>query len=234
MFSKILIANRGAIATRAERTFKKMGVASVAVYSEADRDSLHVENADEAIYLGEGNAQATYLNADKVIAAAKETGAEAIFPGYGFLSENVQFARRCSAEGIVFIGPEPEQMEQFGLKHVARRIAEEAGVPLAPGTGLIATVDEALAAAGEIGYPVMLKSTAGGGGIGIKICHDAGELEGAFEGARHLAAANFGDGDVFLEKYVERARHVEVQIFGDATRAAAIAERDCSVQRRNQ
>ena len=234
MFSKILIANRGAIATRAERTFKKMGVTSVAVYSDADRDSLHVENADEAIYLGEGNARATYLNTDKVIAAAKETGAEAIFPGYGFLSESVQFARRCSAEGIVFIGPEPEQMEQFGLKHVARRIAEEAGVPLAPGTGLIATVDEALAAADEIGYPVMLKSTAGGGGIGIKICHDAGELEGAFESARHLAEANFGDGDVFLEKYVERARHVEVQIFGDATRAAAIAERDCSVQRRNQ
>ena len=234
MFSKILIANRGAIATRAERTFKKMGVASVAVYSEADRDSLHVGNADEAICLGEGNAQATYLDADKVIAAAKETGAEAIFPGYGFLSENVQFARRCAAEGIVFIGPEPEQMEQFGLKHVARRIAEEAGVPLAPGTGLIATVDGALAAADEIGYPVMLKSTAGGGGIGIKICHDAGELEGAFESARHLAEANFGDGDVFLEKYVERARHVEVQIFGDATRAAAIAERDCSVQRRNQ
>lgn len=234
MFSKILIANRGAIATRAERTFKKMGVASVAVYSETDRDSLHVENADEAVCLGEGGAQATYLNADKVIAAAKETGAEAIFPGYGFLSENVQFARRCSAEGIVFIGPEPEQMEQFGLKHVARRIAEEAGVPLAPGTGLISTVDEALTAASEIGYPVMLKSTAGGGGIGIKICHDAGELEGAFESARHLAEANFGDGDVFLEKYVERARHVEVQIFGDATRAAAIAERDCSVQRRNQ
>lgn len=234
MFSKILIANRGAIATRAERTFKKMGVTSVAVYSDADRDSLHVENADEAIYLGEGNARATYLNTDKVIAAAKETGAEAIFPGYGFLSESVQFARRCSAEGIVFIGPEPEQMEQFGLKHVARRIAEEAGVPLAPGTGLITTVDEALAAADEIGYPVMLKSTAGGGGIGIKICHDAGELEGAFESARHLAEANFGDGDVFLEKYVERARHVEVQIFGDATRAAAIAERDCSVQRRNQ
>ena len=234
MFSKILIANRGAIATRAERTFKKMGVTSVAVYSDADRDSLHVENADEAIYLGEGNARATYLNTDKVIAAAKETGAEAIFPGYGFLSESVQFARRCSAEGIVFIGPEPEQMEQFGLKHVARRIAEEAGVPLAPGTGLITTVDEALAAADEIGYPVMLKSTAGGGGIGIKICHDAGELEGAFESARHLVEANFGDGDVFLEKYVERARHVEVQIFGDATRAAAIAERDCSVQRRNQ
>lgn len=234
MFSKILIANRAAIATRAERTFKKMGVKSVAVYSEADRESLHVEQADEAVCLGEGGASATYLDADKVIAAAKETGAEAIFPGYGFLSENVQFARRCAAEGIVFIGPEPEQMEQFGLKHVARRIAKEAGVPLAPGTGLISTVEEAVSAAEEIGYPVMLKSTAGGGGIGIKICRDKEELAGAFESARHLAEANFGDGDVFLEKYVERARHVEVQIFGDATRAAAIAERDCSVQRRNQ
>ncbi len=234
MFSKILIANRGAIATRAERTFRKMGVKSVAVYSEADRDSLHVEQADEAVCLGEGGAAATYLDVDKVIAAAKETGAEAVFPGYGFLSENVQFARRCASEGIVFIGPEPEQMEQFGLKHVARRIASEAGVPLAPGTGLISTVEEATSAAAEIGYPVMLKSTAGGGGIGIKICHDEEELAGAFESARHLAEANFGDGDVFLEKYVERARHVEVQIFGDATRAAAIAERDCSVQRRNQ
>ena len=234
MFSKILIANRGAIATRAERTFKKMGVKSVAVYSEADRESLHVEQADEAVCLGEGGAAATYLDVDKVIAAAKETGAEAVFPGYGFLSENVQFARRCASEGIVFIGPEPEQMEQFGLKHVARRIAEEAGVPLAPGTGLLSTVEEAVSAAEEIGYPVMLKSTAGGGGIGIRICHDEEELSGAFESARHLAEANFGDGDVFLEKYVERARHVEVQIFGDATRAAAIAERDCSVQRRNQ
>ena len=234
MFSKILIANRGAIATRAERTFKKMGISSVAVYSETDRDSLHVENADEAVCLGEGGAQATYLDADKIIAAAKETGAEAVFPGYGFLSENVQFARRCADEGIVFIGPEPNQMEQFGLKHVAREIAQKAGVPLAPGTGLISTVDEALSAAREIGFPVMLKSTAGGGGIGIKICHDANELEGAFESARHLAEANFGDGDMFLEKYVERARHVEVQIFGDATRTEAIAERDCSVQRRNQ
>lgn len=234
MFSKILIANRGAIATRAERTFKAMGVKSVAVYSDADRDSLHVECADESVCLGSGDAKATYLDIDKIIDAAKTTQAEAVFPGYGFLSENMQFARRCEAEGIVFIGPKPEQMEQFGLKHVARDIATKAGVPLAPGTGLITSVEDALHQAGDIGYPVMIKSTAGGGGIGIKICRNQEELSCAFATAKHLAEENFGDGGVFIEKYVEHARHVEVQIFGDKTRVAAIGERDCSVQRRNQ
>lgn len=234
MFSKILIANRGAIATRAERTYARLGVKSVAVYSDADRASLHVERADEAVRLGEGPASATYLDVDKVIAAAKQTGAEAIFPGYGFLSENVAFAKRCADEGIAFIGPTPKQMEDFGLKHVARRIAEEAGVPLAPGTGLLPDADAAAQAAGRIGYPVMLKSTAGGGGIGIQICRDEAALRKAFETSRHLAEANFGDGDLFLEKYVEHARHVEVQIFGERGRVRALGERDCSVQRRNQ
>jgi urea carboxylase len=234
MFTKILIANRGAIATRAERTIAKMGLKSVALYAEADKDSLHVAGADEAVYLGEGSAAATYLDQEKVLAAAKETGAQAIFPGYGFLSENADFARRCAAEGIAFIGPTPEQIERFGLKHVARALAKEAGVPLAPGTDLLNTLEEAQAAAAEIGFPLMLKSTAGGGGIGIRICRSAEQLEEAFEGARHLAEANFGNGGVFLERFVERGRHVEVQIFGANGQVVALGERDCSVQRRNQ
>ena len=234
MFSKVLVANRGAIAVRIERTLARMGVASVAVYSEADRDSLHVERADEAVCLGAGTAQDTYLDGEKVLAAAVQTGAEAIHPGYGFLSENVAFARSCAEAGIAFIGPDPEQIEQFGLKHVARSLAERAGVPLVPGTGLITDADEALRAAEEIGYPVMLKSTAGGGGIGMRVCSDAEQLASAFEAVRHLAQANFGDGGVCLEAYIARARHVEVQLFGTSEDVVAIAERDCSVQRRNQ
>lgn len=234
MFSKVLIANRGAIAVRIERTLKKMGIVSVAVYSAADRDSLHVENADEAICLGEGPAAATYLDASKVLAAARETGAQAIHPGYGFLSESPEFARACRDSGVVFIGPEPEQMEQFGLKHVARKIARAAGVPELPGTELISDRAEALTAAEKIGYPVMLKSTAGGGGIGMRVCESADALADAFDAVIHLAKANFGDAGVFLEKYVARARHVEVQIFGSAGKALAVGDRDCSVQRRNQ
>ncbi|MEE8722661.1 MAG: 5-oxoprolinase/urea amidolyase family protein [Eggerthellaceae bacterium] len=234
MFKKVLIANRGAIATRIERTLARMGVASVAVYSEADRDSLHVERADEAVCLGAGSAAETYLDPDKVIAAAKSTGAEAVHPGYGFLSESVAFAQACERAGIVFIGPSPDQIERFGLKHVARGLAKRAGVPLLSGTGLI--TDEAVAAeaAQRIGYPVMLKSTAGGGGIGMRVCRTPDDLASAFDAVRHLAQANFGDAGVFLEKYIERARHVEVQIFGTADDVVAVAERDCSVQRRNQ
>ncbi len=234
MFKKVLIANRGAIATRIERTLARMGVASVAVYSEADRDSLHVERADEAVCLGAGSAAETYLDPDKVIAAAKATGAEAVHPGYGFLSESVDFARACAREGIVFIGPSPDQIERFGLKHVARSLAEKAGVPLLSGTSLIRDEAEAAAAAERIGYPVMLKSTAGGGGIGMRVCRTPDDLASAFDAVRHLAQANFGDAGVFLEKYIERARHVEVQIFGTADDVVAVAERDCSVQRRNQ
>lgn len=234
MFTKVLIANRGAIATRIERTLAKMGIESVAVYSEADKDSLHVENADEAIYLGEGSAAQTYLDARKILQAAKDSGAEAIHPGYGFLSENLDFARACADEGITFIGPTPDQIEQFGLKHVARKLAQAAGVPLLPGSDLITDEAEALRVATKIGFPVMLKSTAGGGGIGMRICNDAEELSSAFASVRHLAEANFGDGGVFLEKYIARARHVEVQIFGTEDDVVAIAERDCSVQRRNQ
>lgn len=173
MFSKVLIANRGAIACRIIRTLKSMGVTSVAVYSEADADSRHVLDADEAWSLGEGAAAQTYLAQNKLIAIARQTGAQAIHPGYGFLSENPDFARRCVEEGLVFLGPTPEQMVAFGLKHEARALAEAAQVPLLPGTGLLSSLDEALVEAARIGYPVMLKSTAGGGGIGMQRCHHA-------------------------------------------------------------
>lgn len=235
MFDKILIANRGAIAVRIERTLKKMGIKSVAVYSEADRDSLHVLNADEKVCLGGGSAKDTYLDIDKIIAAAIETGAQAVHPGYGFLSENTAFAAECERKGIKFIGPHTDKIELFGLKHSARKLAKKANVPLLPGTDLLSGVDEAVSAADEIGYPVMLKSTAGGGGIGISICENRDELIASYDKVRHLAENNFNDGGVFLEKYVRRARHVEVQIFGNSDGEVAIlGERDCSVQRRNQ
>lgn len=235
MFDKVLIANRGAIAVRIERTLKKMGIGNVAVYSKADQDSLHVENADEAVYIGEGTAKETYLDTEKIIKAALETGAKAIHPGYGFLSENTEFADMCAKNGIKFIGPDAEQIKLFGLKHSARALAEKANVPLLPGTGLLSGVEEAVAAAEKIGYPVILKSTAGGGGIGMRICNSTEELRNAYDAVCHLAAANFNDAGVFLEKYVTRSRHVEVQIFGNEYgETAALGERDCSVQRRNQ
>ncbi len=235
MFSKVLIANRGAIATRITRTLKAMSVGAVAVYAESDRDSLHVRFADESFCLGEGPASDTYLDVDKIIAIAKQTGAQAIHPGYGFLSENAEFVRRCEAEGIAFIGPTPNQMEVFGLKHKARELAQNAGVPLSPGTDLLKDLDEAIQAAAEIAYPVMLKSTAGGGGIGMQLCHSQKELEGAFETVKRLGANNFADDGVFIEKFIARARHIEVQVFGDGQgKAIAIGERDCSSQRRNQ
>lgn len=235
MFDKVLIANRGAIAVRIERTLKKMGVSSVAVYSKADQDSLHVEQADEAVYLGEGTAKETYLDVQKILKAALDSGAQAVHPGYGFLSENTEFAKLCEENGITFIGPSAEQIKVFGLKHSARELAEKANVPLLPGTGLLSGVEEAVTEAEKIGYPVILKSTAGGGGIGMRICHSVEELKNAYDAVCHLAAANFNDAGVFLEKYVTRARHVEVQIFGNAFgETVALGERDCSVQRRNQ
>ncbi|WP_158735010.1 urea carboxylase [Alteribacillus sp. YIM 98480] len=235
MFDKVLIANRGAIAVRIERTLKKLGIASVAVYTKADQDSLHVENADEAVLLGEGPANESYLNADLILEKASEVGAQAIHPGYGFLSENADFARKCSDKGISFIGPTPEQMELFGLKHSARDMAKKAEVPLLPGTNLIENLDEALYEAEAIGYPVILKSTAGGGGIGMRVCEDGQALEAAYDGVKHLAETNFNDGGLFLEKYIAKARHVEVQIFGNRFgEVTALGERDCSIQRRNQ
>ncbi|SDW73194.1 urea carboxylase [Paenibacillus sp. PDC88] len=235
MFKKVLVANRGAIAVRIIRTLKKMGISSVAVYTKADRDSLHVEHADEAVLIGDGPAKESYVNAELILNTALESGADAIHPGYGFLSENASFAQACADHGIVFIGPSAEHIELFGLKHTARAMAEEAGVPLLPGTGLIDTVEAAAQQAAAIGYPVMLKSTAGGGGIGMRICEDESVLRAAFDSVTRLAISNFNDGGVFLEKYIARARHVEVQIFGSSNgEAAALGERDCSVQRRNQ
>lgn len=235
MFKKVLIANRGAIATRITRTLHKLNIASVAVYTKADQDSLHVDLADEAVLIGEGLAKDSYLNAELILQTALQTGAEAIHPGYGFLSENADFARACREHGIAFIGPTPEQMELFGLKHSAREIAEKAGVPMLPGTPLITELTEALEHGARIGYPVILKSTAGGGGIGMRVCEDEEALRSAYDAVCHLAEANFKNGGVFLEKYIRKARHVEVQIFGNRFgEVVALGERDCSIQRRNQ
>jgi urea carboxylase len=235
MFRKVLIANRGAIACRIVRTLRRLAVASVAVYSDADRNSLHVGQADESVRLGPGPAAESYLRQDRILAAAKVTGAEAIHPGYGFLSESADFAAACAAAGIVFIGPSPQQIRDFGLKHLARDLAGRQGVPLLPGSGLLASIEEAAREAARIGYPVMLKSTAGGGGIGMQLVRQESELADALQSVERLAAKNFSRGGVFLEKYIERARHIEVQIFGDgAGRVVALGERDCSAQRRNQ
>jgi urea carboxylase len=235
MFNKVLIANRGEIACRIIRTLKKLGVASVAVYSEADAGAKHVMDADEAICVGPAPAAESYLNIPKIIAAAQQSGAQAIHPGYGFLSENQSFAQACEAAGIAFIGPTPAQMRDFGLKHTARALAEQNGVPLLPGTGLLADVQQAELEAERIGYPVMLKSTAGGGGIGMRLIWGASELQEAFDSVQRLSSANFKDSGIYLEKYVQAARHIEVQIFGDgAGKVVALGERDCSVQRRNQ
>lgn len=235
MFQTVLIANRGEIAVRIARTLKKMGVKSVAVYSDADRNSAHVSACDIAVCLGGNTAAESYLQADRILAAAQETGAEAIIPGYGFLSENANFAEQCEAAGIAFCGPTPQQIREFGLKHTSREIAEKAGVPLTPGTGLLSSVEEAVEAARGLGYPVMLKSTAGGGGIGLTRCNNEAELIEAYETVKRLGQNFFSDSGVFLERFVDNARHVEVQIFGDGNgKVLALGERDCSLQRRNQ
>ncbi len=235
MFQKVLIANRGEIAVRIIHTLRKLGIASVAVYSDADRFSKAVLMADEAVRIGPSPASESYLNIDAVVAACRQTGAEAVHPGYGFLSENIGFAERLKAEGIAFIGPRPDNIEAFGLKHTARELARESGVPLLPGSGLLETKEEALTAADEIGYPVMLKSTAGGGGIGMQLCDTPDALAAAFDSVQRTAKSSFGDARVYLERFVAKARHVEVQIFGDGKgRVIALGERDCSLQRRNQ
>ncbi|MDP3202527.1 MAG: 5-oxoprolinase/urea amidolyase family protein [Hydrogenophaga sp.] len=235
MFSKVLIANRGAIACRIIRTLKTLGVQSVAVYSEADAQARHVREADEAYLLGPAPAAESYLRADRILQVAKDCGAQAIHPGYGFLSENPAFAEACEAAGIAFIGPAPDQMRAFGLKHTARDLAEQRGVPLLPGSGLLTDLAQAQSEATRVGFPVMLKSTAGGGGIGMRLVWNAAELTDAFDSVGRMAQANFKDAGLFIEKYVEQARHIEVQVFGDgAGGVIALGERDCSVQRRNQ
>jgi urea carboxylase len=236
MFTKVLIANRGEIACRIIRTLDRMGIASVAVYSEADVYAAHVALATEAVCIGPASAAESYLRYEKILEVAQETVAQAIHPGYGFLSENAEFAKACTAAGIAFIGPTPEQMRQFGLKHEARALAQQTGVPLLPGTPLLEDLEAALSAAEQIHYPVMLKSSAGGGGIGLRLCADAAALQVAFPVVQRISQSNFrSDGGVYLEKYVEQARHIEVQIFGDGQgNIVALGERDCSVQRRNQ
>ncbi|HKU44750.1 MAG TPA: 5-oxoprolinase/urea amidolyase family protein, partial [Polyangiales bacterium] len=235
MFKKVLVANRGEIACRVIRTLRRMGVSSVAIYSEADASSRHVREADEAVCVGGPQVSASYLRVERILEAARESGAEAIHPGYGFLSENAAFASACAAAGLVFIGPTPEQIRRFGLKHEARALAAEVGVPLLPGSDLVMSLAEAHSVAERIGYPVMLKSTSGGGGIGLRVCRDANALEEGFEGVRRLAKSHFEGSGMFLEKYLEAARHIEVQIFGDGQgRVLALGERDCSTQRRNQ
>jgi urea carboxylase len=235
MFRKVLIANRGEIACRIIRTLRRMGIESVAVYSDADRHALHVLQADEALHLGPAPVTESYLSEDKLIRAARSCGAEAIHPGYGFLSESAAFARACEAADIVFIGPTPVQIRDFGSKHIARDIADRAAIPLLPGSGLLADIAEARSEAKRVGYPIMLKSSAGGGGIGMQLVKQESELPAALEGVERLTQKNFGRGGVYLERYVEHARHIEVQIFGDgAGEVIALGERDCSVQRRHQ
>ncbi|UUU20821.1 5-oxoprolinase/urea amidolyase family protein [Streptomyces sp. DSM 40750] len=234
-FDTLLVANRGEIAVRIIRTARELGLRTVAVYSDADRAAAHVRLADEAVRLGPAPAKESYLDADLVLKAAKDTGAGAIHPGYGFLSEDAAFARRCADADIVFVGPTPDQLELFGAKHTARAAAEAAGVPLLPGTDLLPSLAEALDHASAIGYPVMLKATGGGGGIGMSACRSADELAEAWERVQRVAAASFSSAGVYLEGLVERARHVEVQVFGDGDGlVVTFGDRDCTLQRRNQ
>ena len=235
MFSKILIANRGEIACRVIRTARRMGVATVAVYSDADAGALHVEMADEAVHIGPPPARESYLRMDAIIEAARATGAQAIHPGYGFLSENPDFVEKVAAAGLVFIGPSASAIRAMGLKDAAKRLMEEAGVPVVPGYHGDEQGTEFLAAeAAKIGYPVLIKASAGGGGKGMRRVDAPGEFEAALASARREAQAAFGDDKVLVEKYVAKPRHIEVQVFGDGTRAVHLFERDCSLQRRHQ
>lgn len=236
MFKKILIANRGEIALRIMRTCKLMDINTVAIYSEADADALHAKMADLAFLVGGPRVNESYLNVDKIIEIAKETGAEAIHPGYGLLSENSIFAKKCEEAGIVFIGPSPEVIARMGSKIESRKAMEEVGIPVVPGiTHPLSDADEAVKIANSMGYPVMLKASAGGGGIGMQIAHDNEELLKAYSGNQKRAIDFFGDGAMYVEKYIENPRHIEIQIladkFGDTV---YLWERECSIQRRHQ
>ena len=236
LFNKILVANRGEIAVRVIRTLKKMQIKSVAVYSEADKDSLHVKMADQAFLIGGPRVNESYLKIEKIIEVAKTAGVDAIHPGYGLLSENPLFAKRCQDEGIVFIGPKADVIKKMGSKIEARKIMESIGVPIIPGNSQPLTdVNKAITAADDLGYPVMLKASAGGGGIGMQIIRDKNELMTAFEGNQKRAKDFFGDGSMFLEKYIENPRHIEIQILADNYRNTVFLwERECSIQRRHQ
>jgi propionyl-CoA carboxylase alpha chain len=236
MFKKILIANRGEIACRVIKTAQRMGIATVAVYSDADRDAVHVEMADEAVHIGPSPASQSYLVAEKIIAACKEKGAEAVHPGYGFLSERASFCRALEAEGIVFIGPKPKAIEAMGDKIESKRFANAANVSTVPGwLGVIEDADHAEKIAAEIGYPVMLKASAGGGGKGMRIAWNDSEVRDGFARARSEAKSSFGDDRIFIEKFIVDPRHIEIQVLGDAHgNCLYLGERECSIQRRNQ
>jgi acetyl-CoA carboxylase biotin carboxylase subunit len=236
MFRKVLVANRGEIALRVIRACRELGIGTVAVYSEADRESLHVRFADDDVCIGPPQGRLSYLKIPNLIAAAEVTGADAIHPGYGFLAENAEFADTCVASGIAFIGPTGDQIRAMGDKASARRLAKEAGVPTVPGSpGVMEDAEEALAMATGIGFPVIIKATAGGGGKGMRIARDPEEFTQVFSLAQNEALSAFGNGDVYVEKFLARPRHVEIQVLGDSHgRVIHLGERDCSVQRRHQ
>ena len=236
MFKKILIANRGEIALRVIRACRELGIRTVAVYSDADRESLHVRFSDEDICIGPAASRESYLNIPRIVAAAEITGAEAIHPGYGFLAENAEFAEICDRSGIVFIGPTADQIRRMGDKAEARRTMIDAGVPVVPGSvGAVADVDEARSEAERIGYPVIIKAASGGGGKGMRVATSEDEFDSAFTMARNEAAAAFNDARVYLERFVQRPRHVEIQVMGDGHgNLVHLGERDCSIQRRHQ
>ena len=236
MFTKILIANRGEIACRVIKTARKMGIKTVAVYSDADRNALHVKMADEAYHIGPAPAAQSYIVIDKILEAVRATGAQAVHPGYGFLSENRAFAAALEAEGVVFIGPPSSAIEQMGDKITSKKIAQAAGVSTVPGyMGIIADADEAVKISGEIGYPVMIKASAGGGGKGMRIAWDAAEAREGFQSSKNEAAASFGDDRIFIEKFVTQPRHIEIQVLADQHgNTVYLHERECSIQRRNQ
>ncbi|MDR7235456.1 acetyl-CoA carboxylase biotin carboxylase subunit [Neobacillus drentensis] len=236
MFKKVLIANRGEIAVRVIRTCKSLGITTIGVYSEADADAPHVKMADEAYLIGGPRVAESYLNINKILEVALESGAEAIHPGYGLLSENTDFARRCEEAGLIFIGPSPEVISKMGSKIESRKAMEEAGVPVVPGiTYPLADEEEAVEAADRIGYPVMLKASAGGGGIGMQVVHNGDEIRKAFAGNQKRATDFFGDGAMYIEKFVENPRHIEIQILADSLgNTVYLWERECSIQRRHQ
>ena len=235
MFTKILIANRGEIAIRVIRACNEMGIATVAVYSKPDEESLHAAMADQAICVGGARAEDSYLNMDRILSAALATGAQAIHPGYGFLAENAEFARRCRQAGVVFIGPDADTIARLGDKAAARRLMAENGVPVTPGTGVLSTWEEAEPAAQALGYPVLVKASAGGGGKGIRLARGPQELRRALETAAGEAEKAFGDGRVYLEKYLDPVKHIEVQLLADeGGRVVCLGERECSIQRNNQ
>ena len=236
LFKKILIANRGEIALRIIRAARELGIKTVAVYSEADHDSLHVKFADEAVCIGPPSSKQSYLNIPRLIAAAEVTDADAIHPGYGFLAENANFAEICASSGITFIGPRPDAITSMGDKALAKETMKKAGVPVVPGSeGTLADIDDAKKIAQEIGLPVIIKATAGGGGRGMRIVRSLEELENAYLTASHEAETAFGNASVYLEKYIEEPRHVEIQIMGDQYGTVVhFGERDCSIQRRHQ